>query len=70
MRLLELGAVILGLAVLARIAARFDLPTVAYVNLTVVGGSVVTKVLARRVDLGSLTRRRVTGTVKRIRPPR
>ena len=28
MRLLELGAVILGLAVLARIAARFDLPTV------------------------------------------
>jgi CPA2 family monovalent cation:H+ antiporter-2 len=27
-RLLELGAVILGLAVLARIAARFDLPTV------------------------------------------
>jgi len=28
MRLLELGAVILGLAVLARTAARFDLPTV------------------------------------------
>lgn len=28
MRLLELGAVILGLAVLARVAARFDLPTV------------------------------------------
>jgi monovalent cation:H+ antiporter-2, CPA2 family len=27
-RLLELGAVILGLAILARIAARFDLPTV------------------------------------------
>ena len=28
MRLLELGAVLLGLAVLARLAARFDLPTV------------------------------------------
>src|SRR5919201_3460090 len=28
MKLLELGAVLLGLAVLARVAARFDLPTV------------------------------------------
>jgi len=27
-KLLELGAVLLGLAVLARVAARFDLPTV------------------------------------------